>query len=330
MIVDFAKPLPKSRAHLSPTKYNVYLDGYPIDNPPVVVSRINADYLHNNKHIFDESLSPFSVFGIVVFEPYQDSSSSSGRSSAAFCHAIVQFNNPEDAQKWAEGIAKMVIAFSKLEVSFFGKADKDFEKFYGYAGKIPVMGGKPGARPGVVRYKKDHRTFSSNNGNYRPLRSYPDKQKPKDLRKTHLKETRTQKTSSLVTSKRHSSGTKTLPSTKSLQQEDGVTSTMPTEITAVMTNITSEKSENTDSNGVESESESEREQTHKNQAMSVNTMSFNKGSSSIRIKKSEEENQVTSDYSCVPIDEVVNYDSDEELIQNLNSEEWVRLNTFQE
>ena len=158
---NFAVPnhIAKSRASMSTSHYDVYKDGYPIDNPPVVISNINYERYLETPSLFDDTLKHFKVFGIIVYRPPILPAT---QTVGMFSHGVIQFSTYKDALDWVHQVKDRVFHGSKLDFSFFGTNDREFQKNFSYPGATPMMGGKPGIVAPQKKYQSGPRILKQN------------------------------------------------------------------------------------------------------------------------------------------------------------------------
>lgn len=123
------------RTSLSPANYDVYLDGFPVNNPPVCLKDVPWAEYQKNPSIIDEYLRPFKVFGIAKYGP---SKRFTGLDKG---HIVIQFFYPESATNFLNTIRNKVCYGSVLTGMFFGEINPQDKGDYGYHGTTPFMGG---------------------------------------------------------------------------------------------------------------------------------------------------------------------------------------------
>lgn len=160
------KPIPANRCDMSPSNYDVYLDGFPIKNPPVCVKDIPWTEYQKNPSLLDEYLKPFTVFGIAKYGP---SKRFSGHDKG---HIVVQFFLPETASSFLNAIRNKVCYSTILTTTLFGEINPQDQRDYGYDGSEPTMGGL--SRPIEHRSVRDY-TKSTKDQNFKISVDYVNK-----------------------------------------------------------------------------------------------------------------------------------------------------------
>jgi hypothetical protein len=175
-----------SRSNLPTSKYNVYLDGYPEDNPPVLISDLPWTCFIQNRNIFDKYSEGLKVFGSASYPPPTFEDGTPG----TFGHLVIQFDEPSDARRFFRSISDGLFFATKLNVNYFGDRDHQFKSVYSYPGKIPFMGGKKN-EIAHVSYKKQR-----NEPPKRDVKTKPDLSK--NLRKEDLRDKRDTKKKDII------------------------------------------------------------------------------------------------------------------------------------
>lgn len=123
------------RKGLSPANYDVYYDGFPIENPPVCVKDVPWDAYMKNPQVFDDYLFGYALFGIAKYAPSKKNPEHNKG------HIVIQFRKADDALNFLQKIKCSICYSSVLTPCFFGDQKPQDKADYGYPGRVPVMGG---------------------------------------------------------------------------------------------------------------------------------------------------------------------------------------------
>jgi len=147
------------------------MDGFPLENPPVVITNINDNYFSQHKDAFDDKFDNLKIFGI-RYEPPKGGNKNG--------HLFVQFETPEAAKEFMnERFTSKVLCSQIMDTQLFAQPEKfSHLKKYGYPGKDPQMGGLNAYNTSLSRSKdKTYDSTQPKRLGYRADRTGPGKEK---------------------------------------------------------------------------------------------------------------------------------------------------------